>query len=106
MEINMTWNFTLLVVNLTAFVCVLGLFKEAPCFVQKLAIGTLSVALLVHAITFALIITSDFPFGPLFRRMAYVMEHLSVLLIVFRLSYKEWLNARPHNSRIGDRAIN
>ena len=102
----MLWDLTLLIVNVAALVCAIGLFRRAPCAIQKTAIGLVVVAMLIHSAALMFMLYGVEGAWRV-RRVAGILEHLGVLLIVFRLSYKEWLlNARSHNSRISDRALN
>lgn len=98
-----TWNATLLLVHLTALVGAVMLYKHAPCWMQKLTMALFIAALSVGSLAFSLAFAGyDHMRWPIFL-VALAIEHLGVLLLVFRLIYQDHLkwtssSASSHSS--------
>ena len=97
----MMWNATMLAIHLIGLWACGVLYRLAPCWMQKGVIGIIALAM------FALATSNGFAiFGEEFARyylaqLGLALEHLGVLLYVFRLLYQApWVtSSRPsHNS--------
>lgn len=96
----MIWNLVLMVVHLSAFACLLLLYPAAPCWMQKLVVGMLAVAMLIFGVAYGVALVSGWHHWQV-TRVALQFEHYAVLLYVFRLVYQgqQWTPSAhsPHS---------
>lgn len=83
----MAWHITLLLVNVAALIGLEILYRQAPCWIQKLTIGGLIVAMAIVSVSYALAINDVWGWW-LVLGIGLSIEHLAVLIYVFRLLYK------------------
>ncbi len=80
----MTWHLTQLGVHLAALVALAMLWRAAPDVLQRVALALLMVSMAIAAWGFASAI-GGFDISWMVRRLASELEHLGVLVYVFRL---------------------
>lgn len=87
------WLITLLAVHVAALVGVVVMYNGAPCWLQKMAVGLLIIAFLFFCAAYiaALARVDRWYFILL---IAFVLEHLAVLVYVFRVLWQ-----RNHGNR-------
>ena len=97
----MSWDVTMMFIHLAAFCCVLSLHRSAPCWLQKIAVGLLSVAMVFYtAMAVAVLVApDDRHLYWVLKRIASAMEHIGVLIYVFRLAYKEHVECKVSTLR-------
>ena len=85
----MAWNMTMLSIHLLAALACGFLYRLAPCWTQKIVIGLLVMGMLVFAGGDAFA-SRGWIFEQYYMRMTgAALEHIAVLLYVFRLVYQE-----------------
>lgn len=105
-ELTLPWTVTLLLVHFTACLCLVSVVTGAPCFLQRLAVVMLIVALGSHALSYGFQLFEETSYtGRVLWRLSLALEHLGVLLYVFRLWYREKVDWRPISAgrRRGDK---
>lgn len=92
---TVSWEITNLSTHLLALMCVVLLYRTAPCWLQRLAIALFVGAMSVYVLTYALALS------PLWREqvagmlgVAGAIEHIGVLIYVFRLAYRELIECK------------
>lgn len=81
---TLEWLLTLLAVHAVALLGVIVLFKGAPCWMQKVAMGLLIAAFIVFCIAYvAALARIDYWWA--FLAIAAALEHVAVLIYVFRV---------------------
>lgn len=103
-EAHMAWNLTFLIVHFAALIGFIFLYRSAPCWMQKLAVigFALGMAILTISSSFALIEVNGHRH---LTALGLAVEHIAVLLYVFRLIYQgqqEWKPSSapfPNSSR-------
>jgi hypothetical protein len=80
----MSWNVTMLFVHLAALLSLGALSRDAPDVVQRIVIATLLVALAILCYYYAALLFGLSCTGYL-SNVAHEIEHVSVLLYVFRI---------------------
>lgn len=92
------WNAGLLVVNLLALVGLVALVRLAPCWLQQLVVGVLILASCFFVASYFWALLDNENHWRL-RGVGYALEHIAVLLYVFRLVYQgapqPWKSSRP-----------
>lgn len=95
----MSWNITMLAVHAISLAGCVLLYRSAPCWMQKLVVVGLGFAMLVACMAFgAALAGHDYVRWPIFI-VALAIEHIAVLLYVFRLIYQnhiQW-NSSEHS---------
>lgn len=97
----MTWDLTLLAVHIVAALGFTSLYCSAPDWLQKLVLGLLISSSLILVYVYAVEAFSDGAFW-LVKLIALKVEHLAVLLYLFRLIFRERMQCRnslPHYRR-------
>jgi hypothetical protein len=92
------WHLTLLAVHIAALVGAGYLYRSAPCWMQKLTVLGIVVAMLVISVAYALAVLDVWGWW-LVVVVGLSIEHLAVLLYVFRLIYKgnQWKPSSAHS---------
>lgn len=91
----MIWNLMLFVVHLAACIGFVYLYRSAPCWMQRLVVVGLSIAMGFIALGYMIDFVGDiFPalgwYGGLYVKITgYLFEHVAILLYVFRLTYQQ-----------------
>lgn len=80
----MTWNVTMLFVHLFGLFALAALYRHAPDSIQKIVVGLLAVAFLILVYAYASAITGAWMHWMVVR-VAHSVEHIAVLVYVFRL---------------------
>lgn len=80
----MTWNMTMLFIHLAALLSLGVLSRDAPDTVQKIVLGTLIIAVSILCYYYAALLFGLACTGYL-SNVAHEIEHVAVLLYVFRL---------------------
>lgn len=94
---NASWSLTILSINLIAFFACTVLWKTAPCWMQKLTVGTFAVSLAIMSagrfIALMDVIRPDLGWygASELTLLAFAVQHLAVLLYIFRLIFRELL---------------
>ena len=98
----MDWAVTLLAIHIFGLLGCLLIYHKAPCWMQKVVVGFLGVGMLVMAGGYAAAIGEMAGFGWWgswnFFTLGLVIEHIGVLLLVFRLNYQEHLQWKPSSA--------
>lgn len=100
-QINtMEWSITLLSAHIVLLAGIIGLFKGAPCWLQRTAMGLLflGAVFFVAAYLAALIGVSNWYYILL---IAFVFEHLAVCVYVFRM----YVNNKGETHGRADRTV-
>ena len=84
------WNGSLLIINMLALAGLVSLFWRAPCWMQKLVVGLLAVGCVFIAGSFMWALF-DAENHWRVRQVGYALEHIAVLLYVFRLIFQDAL---------------
>lgn len=90
----MIWNITMLVVHLAALAGFLFLYREAPCWMQRLAIAGFALAMAICSIGFGVGLAGEWWYWHIVM-LGLAIEHFSVLLYVFRLIYQDHIKWTP-----------
>jgi hypothetical protein len=96
----MSWDLTMLLMHLCALAGAVMLYRHAPCWMQKIVVGLLFVSMLVFSGAYAAALF-DWHWHWMVTRAAYAIEHIAVLLYVFRLIYRDhvqWTSSAPSRS--------
>jgi hypothetical protein len=94
---NVSWSITLLLVNLIAFAACMVLWRTAPCWMQRLTVATFAASLAIMSLgRFIALVSAIRPewgwYGASeMTLLALAVQHLAVLLYVFRLVFRELL---------------
>lgn len=94
----MSWEFTMLFVHVAALYGLFMLYRRPPCWMQKLVVVVLFLAMSVFALAQVAVLTGAIPEGRPVLRIAFALEHLAVLLWIFRLVYQDrvqWTSSLP-----------
>ena len=89
----MTWDITLLTIHICAAMGFAMMFCTAPDALQKLVLGLLMTAALVLVYVYAASAV-DRPLHWSWRRIALEVEHIGVLLYLFRLLFVEKIKCK------------
>lgn len=98
-EPSMTWNITLLVVHLLYLVGVILLYRSAPCWMQKVSLFGLGIAMALLAFGFGAASLALWWNWQVIL-LALAIEHLAVMVYIFRLIYQtriEWKPSSDHS---------
>lgn len=99
----MTWNITVLVMHLLAAFGCLVLARRAPCWMQQIVVLLLAITQVVLVYVYAQKCLGE-PAHWMLKAAALELEHVAVLLYVFRLIYQghvEWTSSVPSRSLSG-----
>lgn len=89
-----SWEITMSFVHLAALAALLMLYRSAPCWMQKLVMGLLIVAMVVFTAAHFAVLAGVWE-AHFFFKTAFAIEHVAVLLYVFRLIYQDRLQWTP-----------
>ncbi len=90
-----SWNVTMLSVHLSVLVGAVFLFRQAPCWLQKVVVGLLIAAFSIASFAFALALNGyEHARWPVFL-LALVIEHFAVMLWILRVIYRGHLQWKP-----------
>lgn len=100
----MTWGFTMLFVHLAALCGLCLLYRQAPCWMQRIVVVLLILACTGFVAAQIATLNDMVWEAHLLRRLAFEFEHIGVLLWVFRLIYQDrvqWTSSTrsPSSSR-------
>lgn len=102
------WDVTMLGIHLAALMGTLTLFRDAPCWLQKMVMGFFIVVMLLTSVSFVLSIGGyEHARWPVFQ-FALVIEHVAVLLTVMRLVYRRYFQVEESkwtNSSAGSHSL-
>ena len=94
------WLVTLVAVHILAFLGAVALFSRAPCWMQKLSVFGFAVAIGIMSMGYAALLGERMGLewwgGWQMIDLGLAVEHIAVLLYVFRLYYREnlqWQNS-------------
>lgn len=96
-EAHMIWNLTLLVVHLLALAGFVFLYKAAPCWMQKVCIVGFCIAMAVCSIGFGFGVAGQWWHWHIVM-LGLAIEHVAVLLYVFRLIYQDHVKWTPSSA--------
>jgi len=91
---SISWSITLFVVHLFALAGVVALYRRAPCWMQKLSVFGLILAMSIASAAYAVALVGRiWPELGLWGAweifaIGLLLEHLAVLLMIFRLVYQ------------------
>ena len=91
---DLNWAITFLAIHLVFAAACFWLYKAAPCWMQKLSVFGLGAALATMSLGyFILVVSTAFPSTEWWGSwhvimLGLVIEHIAVLLYVFRLTYQ------------------
>lgn len=93
MSADAQWNVTMLFIHAFACFGFARLFEQAPCWMQKVVVALLSFGMLAFA--FGDLATLAWGWDHWLTRVGQALEHIAVLLYVFRLNFQEpqWANS-------------
>lgn len=97
----MEWNITMLAIHLVMFVLCLLLWRRAPCWLQRLVVAGLMLAATLLALAYVLALGGVERWWHV-ALLGFVIEHLAVLLYVFRVV---WQGGLSHGSAGGHPAV-
>lgn len=97
----MTWLLTLLAVHVLATVGFAVLYRSAPCWMQKLVVAGLVLAMVLFTVAYGLQLADEWYWVQV-GMLGFVIEHLAVLLYVFRLIHQR-LACPPTSSQFSPR---
>lgn len=84
---TLDWLITLLAVHVLALAGVIHMFRGAPCWMQRMAIGLLIVAFILFCVAYIAALAHVDNWWA-FLVVAAVLEHHAVLLYVFRIVWQ------------------
>lgn len=93
----MMWNLTLLLVHLAALAGFIHLYKSAPCWMQKVSVAGFVLAMGTMSAAFTLAILDVWGHWHVVL-LGLAIEHLAVLVYVFRLIYQQHLQWTPSSA--------
>lgn len=84
-------NFSLLALHLLAAAGCVQLYRQAPCWMQKLVMGMLAATMSIASLAYAVSLFGG-DYWPVLV-LALVVEHIAILLYLFRLSVQgiQWI---------------
>lgn len=89
----MIWNVMLLTIHLFALTGFVYLYRTAPCWMQRLVMAGMVAATVLIAASYLIdaigSVESEWWGGMYIRTVAYAIEHIAILLYVFRLVYQQ-----------------
>jgi hypothetical protein len=96
-----SWEFTMLFVHVAALCGLVMLYRSPPCWMQKLVVVLFLLAMTVFAAGQLAQISGFLWEGRQVLRIAFAIEHVGVLLWVFRLIYQDrvaWTSSQRSRS--------
>lgn len=94
----MEWNVTMLAMHAAAFVGAVLLYRDAPCWMQKLVVIGLAISQIGMCVAYSAAINGAW-WWPLLERVALANEHIAVLLYIFRLLYRRSVQTWNYSQR-------
>ena len=94
------WTATFLAVHTMALIGAILLYRQAPCWIQRMVVGLAIVGFFCFVASDLLWMSMGWDYG--LSRTGYAIEHLAVLLWIFRIHYQQkqdpaWANSSAHS---------
>lgn len=95
----MSWAYTMLVVHIAALCGLVLLYRQPPCWMQRVVVVLFMAAMAIYAVAQVVALAGYYERGVV--RVAFAIEHVGVLLWVFRLIFQDrvqWTSSPPSRS--------